>query len=165
MVPPPLVALGAGVGQRVLAGRPQQRTAGRTAAATVVVLASVALAAGAARSFRRLGTTLDPNQPSEATVLVTTGPHSATRNPMYVGLTGLLVANAVRLGSWRSAVPVVAFVVVMDRVQIAVEEEALLARFGDDYEQYRADVPRWVGRGTLAQVRRLAGSRFSSPAL
>lgn len=145
MIPPPLVALGAGVGQRVLAGRPRPRTTARTVAAAGVALASVALAAGAARSFRRVGTTLDPKEPTEASVLVTTGPHAVTRNPMYVGLTGLLLANAVRLGSWRSLAPTAAFVLAMDRIQIPYEETALRERFGEDFEHYRATVPRWVG--------------------
>ncbi|MBO0847585.1 MAG: isoprenylcysteine carboxylmethyltransferase family protein [Nocardioides sp.] len=119
------------------------------AAAGGVAVGSVAMAFGAARTFRRLGTTLDPMEPSEASVLVRTGPHAATRNPMYVGLTGVLVANAIRLGSWRTALPICAFVTVIDRVQIASEEAALLARFGEDFEEYRAKVPRWVGLRTL----------------
>ena len=68
---------------------------------------------------------------------------------MYVGLTGLLVANAVRRGSWRALVPVAAFTLVIDRMQIAAEEAALRARFGADYETYRAAVPRWLGNRSL----------------
>jgi protein-S-isoprenylcysteine O-methyltransferase Ste14 len=69
-----------------------------------------------------------------------------SRNPMYVGLAGLLVANAVRLGAWKALVPVAAFALVIDRLQIPAEESALLANFGADYEAYRATVPRWLGR-------------------
>lgn len=68
---------------------------------------------------------------------------------MYVGLAGLLVANAVRLGSWRALLPVAAFTLVIDRLQIAAEESALLANFGADYEAYRATVPRWLGRRSV----------------
>ncbi len=69
---------------------------------------------------------------------------------MYVGLAGLLVANAVRLGSWKALVPVVAFTLVIDRLQIPAEESALLANFGADYEAYHASVPRWLGRRSLS---------------
>ena len=69
---------------------------------------------------------------------------------MYVGLAGMLVANAVRLGSWQAFLPVAAFAVAIDRFQIAAEESALLANFGADYEDYRAAVPRWLGRGSVS---------------
>jgi protein-S-isoprenylcysteine O-methyltransferase Ste14 len=148
LIPPPILALGAGVAQRAVSGARPPRSAARVVAASGVAVASGALAVLSARSFRRLGTTLDPVDPSQASVLVTSGPHAATRNPMYVGLTGVLVANAIRLGSWRSLLPVAAFVLVIDRVQIASEEAALHERFGDDYDAYRAAVPRWVGPGS-----------------
>jgi protein-S-isoprenylcysteine O-methyltransferase Ste14 len=105
----------------------------------------VVLAAASARRFRREGTTLEPFDPSRASILVTTGANAVSRNPMYVGLAGLLVANAVRLGAWRALLPAAAFTLVMDRFQIAAEESALLEQFGADYEAYRAAVPRWVG--------------------
>jgi protein-S-isoprenylcysteine O-methyltransferase Ste14 len=149
LIPPPVLALGAGVAQRLLSGAPRPRSTARIATASVVAAASGALAVRAARSFRQVGTTLDPAEPSHASVLVTSGPHAVTRNPMYVGLTGVLVANAVRLGSWRSMVPVAAFVLVIDRVQIAAEETALRERFGNDYDAYAGRVPRWVDRRSL----------------
>lgn len=80
---------------------------------------------------------------------MTTGANAVSRNPMYVGLAGLLVANAVRLGSWRALLPVAAFTLVIDRLQIAAEESALLVNFGADYEAYRATVPRWLGRRSV----------------
>ena len=77
--------------------------------------------------------------------LVTSGPTAVTRNPMYVGMAGVLVAHAVLRGSWRALLPVAAFMAVMDRVQIPPEEQALAAHFGADYTAYRNQVPRWLG--------------------
>ncbi len=77
---------------------------------------------------------------------------------MYVGLAGLLVANAVRRGSWTALLPVAAFTLVIDRQQIAAEEGALLARFGADYEAYRTTVPRWLGRRSLSPAIELAST-------
>jgi protein-S-isoprenylcysteine O-methyltransferase Ste14 len=143
--PPPVLAIAAALTQRVLAkGAPQ--SAPRAAAAIAVAAASGTLAAAAASQFRRQGTTLEPFDPAMASVLVTTGANSLSRNPMYVGLAGVLVANAVRLGSWRALLPVAAFALVIDRLQITAEESALLANFGVDYDAYRASVPRWLGR-------------------
>jgi protein-S-isoprenylcysteine O-methyltransferase Ste14 len=82
-------------------------------------------------------------------VLITTGSNSITRNPMYVGLTGLLVAHAIGHGSWKALLPAAAFVAVIDRVQIEAEESALVEKFGPDYEAYRAATPRWVGLRSL----------------
>jgi protein-S-isoprenylcysteine O-methyltransferase Ste14 len=111
-----------------------------------MTLASAGLAEGSAKSFRASGTTLNPFDPAQASVLVTSGPNAISRNPMYVGLTGLLVANAVRRGSWTALAPVAVFVLVIDRFQIESEESALLARFGAEYEAYQAAVPRWLDR-------------------
>lgn len=148
-VPPPVLALAASVVQHALtrgAGRP---TAARAVVAAGITVASVGLAEGSARLFRRTGTTMNPFDPAQASVLVTTGPNASTRNPMYVGMAGLLVANAVRKGSWAALVPVAAFVAVIDRHQIAPEEAALQAQFGVEYDDYRAAVPRWLDRRSL----------------
>lgn len=142
--PPPVLAAAATLAQRALSRGAQPPGAARGAAAGAIAVASTALAGAAAGQFRRRGTTVDPFEPARASVLVTTGANAASRNPMYVGMAGLLVANAVRRGSWSALLPVAAFVLVVDRVQVAAEEAALLDRFGADYEAYRAAVPRWI---------------------
>ena len=147
--PPPLLAVAAGLTQSALTKGAPPPSASRAAAAIAIAAASGTLAAAAAGAFRRQGTTLEPFNPALASVLVTTGANSLSRNPMYVGLTGLLVANALRRGSWKAIVPVAAFTLVIDRFQIAAEESALLANFGADYEAYRVAVPRWLGRRSL----------------
>src|SRR5215207_5258704 len=135
--PPPLLAVAAGIAQSGLTKGAHRPPAFRAAAAMATAGASAALASSAAGQFRRQGTTLEPFNPALASVLVTSGANSVSRNPMYVGLAGLLVANAVRLGSWKALVPVAAFTLVIDRLQIPAEESALLANFGADYEAYR----------------------------
>jgi protein-S-isoprenylcysteine O-methyltransferase Ste14 len=148
-LPPPLLALAAGVAQRALTSGASAPSAARVAVATAVAGTSAGLAAASAWQFRRQGTTVEPFDPSRAAVLVTTGVNAVSRNPMYVGMAGLLVAHAVRRGSWAALLPVAAFVLVIDRLQIAAEEPALLANFGADYEAYRARVPRWLGPRSL----------------
>ncbi|MEP7330803.1 MAG: isoprenylcysteine carboxylmethyltransferase family protein [Terracoccus sp.] len=117
--------------------------------AGATALASLALAGASAGVFRRSGTTFDPFDPAQASVLVRTGANSISRNPMYVGMAGLLVSNAIRRGSWAALVPVLGFTMAIDRWQIASEESALLANFGADYEAYRAVAPRWLGRTSV----------------
>ena len=148
--PPPLLALAAGLAQRTLSTGAPRPSRARALLATAIAGASIGLAAASAQQFRRQGTTVEPFDPSRATTLVTTGANAISRNPMYVGMAGLLVANATRLGSWTALLPAAAFTVVIDRVQIAAEEPALLANFGAEYEAYRASVPRWLDRGSVA---------------
>jgi protein-S-isoprenylcysteine O-methyltransferase Ste14 len=149
-LPPPLLALAAGFAQRALTPAVPPPSTARAMVAGAVAGTSVGLAAASAWQFRRQGTTVEPFDPSRAVVLVTTGVNAVTRNPMYVGMAGLLVANAVRRGAWAGLLPVAAFVLVIDRLQISAEESALLANFGADYEAYRASVPRWLDRRSLA---------------
>ncbi|HEY3529555.1 MAG TPA: isoprenylcysteine carboxylmethyltransferase family protein [Nocardioides sp.] len=159
LVPPPIVALAAGLAQRAVTRRPERPGLGGAVASAAIVAGSVALAATAARSFRRHGTTLSPEQPESASVLVATGPHAASRNPMYLGLTGLLLANAVRLRSWTAVAPLAAFVAYLDRVQIRAEEEALHDRFGAEYDDYRTRVPRWLDARSVEVLRTSLESR------
>ena len=148
-VPPPLVALAAALAQRVLAGPARTPTTARAAATTTVSVASASMAGAAASRFRRCGTTVEPFHPDRASVLVTAGANSISRNPMYVGMAGLLVANAIWRGSWTALAPVAGFVVIIDRLQIEAEESALLEKFGAAYAAYREASPRWLDRRSL----------------
>ena len=143
-LPPPLLALAAGFTQQALSKGAPSPSAARKLVATALAGASVGLAGASAREFRRQGTTVEPFEPSRAAVLVTTGANAVSRNPMYVGMTGLLVANAIRRGSWMALLPAAVFTLVIDRLQIVAEEPALLATFGAEYAAYRASVPRWL---------------------
>jgi protein-S-isoprenylcysteine O-methyltransferase Ste14 len=143
--PPPLLALVAALAQRGLSRGAPPSSRLRRSAAAVTAAASLALAGGAASRFRSQHTTVEPFDPSKASSLVVSGPNARTRNPMYVGMAGLLVANALRRGSWAAVLPIPAFVAVIDRFQVAAEEQALAERFGAEYAAYRSDVPRWLG--------------------
>ena len=102
------------------------------------------LVVGSVREFRRNHTTVDPVTPSRASTLVTSGPNRLTRNPMYVGMAGLLTAHAAFRGGWLTVLPVAAFVVVIDQLQIRPEEAALRERFGPAYDDYCRTVRRWL---------------------
>jgi protein-S-isoprenylcysteine O-methyltransferase Ste14 len=143
VVPPPLIALTAGVAQRRL-GSGSRPGAVRKVAAIAATAASGWLMAGSVQRFRQSGTTVEPFDPSRATALVTSGPNGVTRNPMYVGMAGLLTAHALYRGGWATALPIAAFVAVIDRVQIRPEEAALRERFGKDYDDYCRRVRRWL---------------------
>jgi protein-S-isoprenylcysteine O-methyltransferase Ste14 len=95
-------------------------------------------------SFRRAATTINPLAIDNASSLVTTGIYAFTRNPMYVGLTTLLVALAVLLSNaWLLLGPLF-FVLYTTRFQIVPEERVMHAKFGSAYDAYKARVRRWL---------------------
>jgi protein-S-isoprenylcysteine O-methyltransferase Ste14 len=116
----------------------------RMVAALAIALAGGGIALSGAVLFRRVGTTVNPMKPETASSLVTTGIYRFTRNPMYVGDVFVLVAWAIFLSvPWTLAGPL-AFVLYMNRFQIAPEERVLSAMFGTDYSSYKARVRRWL---------------------
>lgn len=116
----------------------------RLGAALAAVLLGAAFAGAGAWSFRRARTTVNPLQPDSASALVTSGVYRYTRNPMYVGFACLLLGWALYLAAPWALLGPLAFVLFMNRFQIAPEERALARLFGAGFEAYRARVRRWL---------------------
>ncbi|MFO1037805.1 MAG: isoprenylcysteine carboxylmethyltransferase family protein [Geminicoccaceae bacterium] len=109
--------------------------------------------APAIAAFARAGTTINPVRIANASALVTGGIYSVSRNPMYVGLTGLLLALAVALARpWLLLGPLF-FVLFVTRFQIIPEERAMQAKFGEASTAYRRRVRRWLCRHKLRLIR------------
>jgi protein-S-isoprenylcysteine O-methyltransferase Ste14 len=95
-------------------------------------------------AFRQAKTTINPVAPEKASSVVTGGIYSCTRNPMYVGLTAVLVGWAIWLSPpWVLFGPV-AFMLYMTRFQIIPEEHVMSSKFGRAYDDYRQRVRRWL---------------------
>jgi protein-S-isoprenylcysteine O-methyltransferase Ste14 len=146
-IPPPAVAVliaGAMWGISVVTPSLDVPDLIRVVAAVAVALAGGGIALSGVVSFRRARTTVNPMKPETTSSLVTTGIYRITRNPMYVGVLFVLVAWAIFLSApWTLAGPL-AFVLYMNRFQIAPEERVLSAMFGTDYSSYKARVRRWL---------------------
>ncbi|WP_172421762.1 methyltransferase family protein [Enemella evansiae] len=142
-VPPPVFAAAAAALQTLLA-RGSQGTRGSRIVAGLLTGASAGLMGASVLSFRRADTTLNPHEPDQATTLVQTGVFALTRNPIYLGMGGLLLAHAVGRRSWAAGVPLAGFLLVIDRIQIPAEERALGQKFGSEFEGYARRVPRWL---------------------
>lgn len=145
-VPPPLVALVTGLLMWLAAKLvPPLALPGVARIAVAVVFAGVGvgLAMSGVLTFRRAKTTVNPTTPAAASALVRTGVFRFTRNPMYLGLLLCLVAWAIFLSSVLALLIAPLFVVYMNRFQIAPEERALAALFGDSFAAYKRDVRRW----------------------
>jgi protein-S-isoprenylcysteine O-methyltransferase Ste14 len=146
-VPPPLAALLFGVAMWAAARLlPAVDVPGqlRFAIASACAGIGVILAILGVWAFRQAKTTVNPVNPEKASSVVTGGVYSYTRNPMYVGLTALLVGWAIWLSApWVFLGPV-AFMLYLMRFQIIPEERIMSAKFGRDYDDYRNRVRRWL---------------------
>jgi protein-S-isoprenylcysteine O-methyltransferase Ste14 len=88
--------------------------------------------------------TLAPWDPT--TRLVAVGPYRHVRNPMISGVAFVLAGEACTLGSTALALWFVSVVAVNAVYLPLVEEAGLRERFGEEYDEYRANVPRWIPR-------------------
>jgi len=120
------------------------RFAGQAVAAAALLAAGIGVITAGILQFRRARTTLNPLQPEAATALVDRGIFALTRNPMYLGMALALAALAVWLGNPGGAVAWVGFIAFITRFQIAPEERALRANFGEDFVAYARRARRWI---------------------
>ena len=74
----------------------------------------------------------------------TTRIYRLSRNPMYLGFLLVLAAWAVLLANVLVLLPVVAFVIYMNRFQITPEERALAVMFGTEFNAYKRRVRKWA---------------------
>lgn len=147
-IPPPLFyAVGFGLGLLLhrrwpvaLAG--PSWIEGREIAGVVSIFSAMALLAWAVATCWRARTTIIPHQ--RASFLVRRGPYRWSRNPMYVGMTGLYLGMTLVLDSPWPLLFLPAVLLVIDRYVIHREESHLEARFGADYEAFRRGVRRWL---------------------
>lgn len=79
-------------------------------------------------------------------LLVVRGLYRYVRNPMYVGVLMMVLAQAILFASmptlWYAAIAWLFF----HAMAVVYEEPTLRSKFGDSYEQYRKSVPRWIPR-------------------
>ena len=88
--------------------------------------------------------TLAPWDPT--TRLVVLGPYRYVRNPMISGVLFVLLSEAALFGSLALLLWFGLALAVNAVYMPLVEEPGLQRRFGEEYERYRAHVPRWIPR-------------------
>ena len=95
--------------------------------------------------FIRIGKgTLAPWSPTKR--LVTSGLYGYVRNPMITGVLTVLIGESIAILSWNIFIEAVIFFIFNNLFFVFYEEPILQDRFGDEYLDYKKNIPRWIPR-------------------
>ena len=112
------------------------------AGATLIVI-GLLLSAAVVRAFRSAGTNVSPYRATSR--FVCAGPYRYTRNPDYIGQTLMYAGIALVANSWWPLLLLPLALSVIQHGVVRREERYLAAKFGQEYRDYTARVPRWLG--------------------
>lgn len=88
--------------------------------------------------------------------LVMRGPYARVRHPIYVGMTGLVIASALAIDKWWALPIVIALQLAGTLIRIREEDRLLCMTHGPTFAAYAAKVPailpRWIGHGAVDQT-------------
>ncbi len=94
-------------------------------------------------AVRGLGT---PAPIAPTKFLVTRGLHRYVRNPMYVGVALLILGEGTIFRSFHLVLYAALMLLTAHIFVVFYEEPTLHRQFGESYDEYRHDVPRWIPR-------------------
>ena len=146
-IPPPLVLVLIGAAMAVIAWFTPALEIGsnvRFAVGGSAIALGALVGVQGVRAFWHNKTAINPVDLESASALVTSGVFRFSRNPMYVGFAAMLVGWAVCLAAPWALVGTVAFILFTNRFQIIPEERAMRDKFGQAYDDYQAQVRRWI---------------------
>lgn len=146
-IPPPLVALITGLLMWLLGEVLPPvifRLPLQPLLSVLMLLSGVCLIGVSVALFINAKTTIEPTRPGRAAILVITGFNRISRNPMYLGMLLVLLAWTLWLGNLLAFIGLPLFGWYLSRFQIRPEERFLAEKFGQQYEDYRARVRRWL---------------------
>ena len=92
--------------------------------------------------FKAAETDLIPFQ--NVSTLVTTGVYRVTRNPMYLGMSLVLLGTAITVGAFSSLFVAPVFMLIIQLRFIQPEEAMLRELFGEKFDEYCRNVRRWI---------------------
>jgi protein-S-isoprenylcysteine O-methyltransferase Ste14 len=126
----------------LVSGWPLHPSATEITAGAMFVIAGIVANVWSEKLFRTSDVGVCPF--THVPVLIARGPYRLTRNPMYVGLVclnvGLTLMSGVLANVWSS----IAFWIWLHYEFVRPEEDFLRQELGGSYDQYAAQVARWV---------------------
>ena len=102
----------------------------------IIILSAIIL-------FKKYQTTITPLNPSNATKLITDGIYRFSRNPMYLGLSLMLLGISIILNLFGGFFLIPLFILYLNLFQIIPEENAMVDLFKDEFLEYKKNVRRW----------------------
>ena len=78
--------------------------------------------------------------------LVTQGPYAIVRNPIYLGMFGMIIGTGLVFSRWWTLSAAVVFFLIGNRIRIRAEEQLLRETFGAQFEHYAQRVPAFFPR-------------------
>jgi protein-S-isoprenylcysteine O-methyltransferase Ste14 len=110
-----------------------------TAITLLLVVASVWFCGWAARSLGKQWALVA--RVIQGHELITTGPYSIVRNPIYLSMVGMYFASALAVSRWQALLAGFVVVLTGTMIRIRLEEKLLRRVFGAQFEDYARRVP------------------------
>jgi protein-S-isoprenylcysteine O-methyltransferase Ste14 len=73
--------------------------------------------------------------------LITEGPYSHVRNPIYLAMFGMLVATGLTISRWQALLAGILVFLIGNEIRIRSEENLLRETFGPKFDEYASRVP------------------------
>lgn len=78
--------------------------------------------------------------------LVTQGPYSLVRNPIYLGMFGAILGAGLVFARWWTFLVAIVLFLIGNHVRITAEERLLRETFGAKFDDYARRVPAFLPR-------------------
>lgn len=78
--------------------------------------------------------------------LITKGPYSLVRNPIYLGMFGMLLTTGLAVGRWPVLLAATVIFLIGIEIRIRAEEKLLREAFGEKFDEYSRRVPALIPR-------------------
>ena len=110
----------------------------------ITIVAGLIIIFVAAKQFKAANTTINPTKPETASVLVSNGVFSYSRNPMYLGMLIIIIGFSIIHNLIAIIVFMPLWIIYMINFQIIPEEEAMKILFKEDFLNYSKKTRRWI---------------------
>ena len=110
----------------------------------ITIVAGLIIIFVAAKQFKAANTTINPTKPETASVLVSNGVFSYSRNPMYLGMLIIIIGFSIIHNLIAIIVFMPLWMIYMINFQIIPEEEAMKILFKEEFLNYSKKTRRWI---------------------